>query len=68
VGTIQARDSALISLTSIQPESRVITIGAASEDLRSARAKVWFVPLIEVEVEFVIVMSFLYSVSFDPRS
>jgi hypothetical protein len=54
----------LISLTSIQPESRVITIGAASEDLRSARAKVWFVPVIEVVVEFVIVMSFPYSVSF----
>jgi hypothetical protein len=34
IGMIQPRGSDFISLTSIQPDSRVITIGAASEDLR----------------------------------
>jgi hypothetical protein len=36
---IQPRGSAFISLTSIQPDNRVITIGAASEALRLTRAE-----------------------------
>jgi hypothetical protein len=55
---IQPRGSALISFTSIQPDSRVITIGAASEFLRFVQAKLSFVLCIDVVVEFVIVFSF----------
>jgi hypothetical protein len=54
VGIIQPRGSAFISLTSIQPDSRVITIGAASEALRLPPVAFWFTLLIDVVVEFVI--------------
>jgi hypothetical protein len=54
---IQPRGSAFISLTSIQPDSRVMTIGAASEDFRLALEKFWPAFRVEGVVEFV--MSFI---------
>jgi hypothetical protein len=54
---IQPRGSDFISLTSIQPDRRVITIGAASEDVRVARAKLRFALCVDVVVEFVIAFS-----------
>jgi hypothetical protein len=51
---IQPRGAAFASLTSIHPERRVITIGAASEAARLAGAKFWFPLCIDVTVEFVI--------------
>jgi hypothetical protein len=59
---IQPRGSAFISLTSIQPERRVMTMGAASEELRLGREQFWFVPEVDVAVEFVI--AFYLSVRF----
>jgi len=59
VGTIQARGAGFISLTSIQPDNRVITIGAASEELRLTRELPWLLVCIEVGVEFVMVVAFL---------
>jgi hypothetical protein len=53
---IQPRGSAFASLTSIQPDSRVITIGAASETLRLAGAKFRFALCIDVVVELVIAL------------
>ena len=61
VGMIQPRGSAFISLTSIQPESRVITIGAASEGWRPALA--WLVCSVVV-VEFVIALTFPFGLAF----
>jgi len=55
---IQPRGAAFISLTSIQPDSRVMTIGAASEeDFRLALEKFW--PAFCVEVLVAFVMSFI---------
>jgi hypothetical protein len=50
---IQPRGSAFISLTSIQPDSRVITMGASSEVLRLVLG-LCFPLFIDVVVEFVI--------------
>ena len=51
---IQPRGAAFASFTSIQPESRVITIGAASEGLRLGGAGISPTLCIDVVVEFVI--------------
>ena len=61
---IQPRGSAFISLTSIQPDSRVITIGAASEELRVGRAKFSFGCGVDVVVEFVIAFYLSFGFSF----
>ena len=54
---IQPRGSAFISLTSIQPDSRVMTMGAASEDFRVGPEK--FGPAFCVEGVVAFVMSFI---------
>jgi hypothetical protein len=55
---IQAGFSDLISPTSIQPDSRVITIGASSERLEAARAYPPTIPFVDAVVEFVMAFSF----------
>jgi hypothetical protein len=62
---IQPRGSAFISLTSIQPDNRVMTMGAVSEDLRVTWGPLWLAPCIDVVVEFVIAfyLSFRFSFS-----
>jgi hypothetical protein len=61
---IQPRGSAFISLTSIQPDSRVTTIGAASEALRLPRAEFRFTLWVDVVVEFVIAIPSLFGLAF----
>lgn len=56
---IQAGLSDLISPTSIQPDSRVITIGASSERLEVGRAYPPTILRIDAVVEFVMAFSFL---------
>jgi hypothetical protein len=63
VGMIHAGLAVLTSPISIQPESRVITIGAVSEFLRAALAKFWFIS-IEVVVELFMAVSFITVVGF----
>jgi hypothetical protein len=55
---IHERGSPVSSPTSIQPESRVITMGAASEDFLSGRGKIDRWLCVDVVVEFVIILSF----------
>lgn len=57
VGTIQAGVADLQSPTSIQPDNRVMTIGASSERLLEGR-DVPTVPCVEAVVEFVMAFSF----------
>jgi hypothetical protein len=57
VGTIHAGAADLISPTSIQPDNRVMTIGASSERLDEGR-EVPTVRCVEAVVEFVMAFSF----------
>jgi hypothetical protein len=59
---IQARASVLTSPTSIQPDKRVMTMGALSEFFRSVRPKLRVVICIDV-VELVMAVSFLVYVA-----
>jgi hypothetical protein len=62
---IQEWGSATVSSpTSIHPESRVITMGAASEDFRSRWAAVRLLLCIDAEVEFVIVVVLSVGIQF----
>ncbi len=57
VGKIHDGLAALISPTSIHPDSRVMTMGAVSELFREVLAKLWFIS-IEVVVELFMAVSF----------
>ena len=59
VGMIQAGFSDLTSPASIQPDSRVITIGASSERLMAGREYLPTVPRVVAVVEFVMTFSLL---------
>lgn len=63
VGMIHAGLAVLTSPISIQPESRVITMGAVSEFVRVAFARFWLIS-IEVLVELFMAVSFLTVVGF----
>jgi hypothetical protein len=58
VGTIQAGVIDLISPTSIQPDNRVMTMGASSERLVEGPGLIRFVRCVEAVVEFVMVFPF----------
>jgi hypothetical protein len=59
VGTIHAGADDLISPTSIQPDRRVMTIGASSERLVEGRMLIPTIWCVEAVVEFVMVVPFL---------
>jgi hypothetical protein len=58
VGTIHAGVIDLISPTSIQPDNRVMTIGASSERRIEGEELIRFVRCVEGVVEFVMVFPF----------
>lgn len=62
VGMIQAGLADLASPTSIQPDSRVITIGASSERLAEERVWMLTIRFVDAVVEFVMAVSFLSSI------
>jgi hypothetical protein len=60
VGTIhEGAAAALASPTSIQPDKRVMTIGASSERLDEGRVAIPIILCVEAVVEFVMAFPFL---------
>ena len=59
VGTIHAGADDLASPTSIQPDKRVMTIGASSERLVEGRVVIPIVRCVDAVVEFVMAFSLL---------
>jgi hypothetical protein len=59
VGTIHAGAADLVSPTSIQPDNRVMTIGASSERLVEGRVLIPIVRCVVAVVEFVMAFPFL---------
>jgi len=59
VGTIHAGAADFVSPTSIQPDNRVMTIGASSERLVEGRVLTPIIRFVEAVVAFVMAFSFL---------